>query len=110
MLLAVVLGPHLLGLLVIPENVRDPLLLEGTRPLLAGSVMAAALRFPATALRSLVGPLVLILVVVMPLAAAVTGCRGARARRASSAGRAHRSPALADRPCRGCVSGIQRTG
>jgi NhaP-type Na+/H+ or K+/H+ antiporter len=73
LLLGVVLGPQLLGLLEIDEAVRDPLLLEGTRLLLAGSVMAAALRFPATALRPLVRPLVLLLVVVMPLAAALTG-------------------------------------
>lgn len=73
LLLGVVLGPQLLGLLEIEENVRDPLLLEGTRLLLAGSVMAAALRFPATALRPLLGPLVLLLAVVMPLAAAVSG-------------------------------------
>lgn len=73
LLLGVALGPQLLGLLEIDEKVRDPLLLEGTRLLLAGSVMAAALRFPATALRPLVRPLVLLLAVVMPLAAAVSG-------------------------------------
>ena len=73
LLLGVMLGPQLLGVLVIDERVRDPLLLEGTRLLLAGSVMAAALRFPATALRPLVWPLLLLLAVVMPLAAAMTG-------------------------------------
>ncbi|MDQ3708654.1 MAG: cation:proton antiporter [Actinomycetota bacterium] len=73
LLLGVVLGPQLLGLLEIDEEVRDPLLLEGTRLLLAGSVMAAALRFPATDLRPLVRPLVLLLAVVMPLAAVVAG-------------------------------------
>jgi len=73
LLLGVALGPQLLGLLEISEPVRDPLLLEGSRLLLAGSVMAAALRFPATALRPLVRPLVLLLVVVMPLAAALSG-------------------------------------
>ena len=73
LLLGIVLGPQLLSLLEIDEKVRDPLLLEGTRLLLAGSVMAAALRFPATALRPLARSLVLLLAVVMPLAAAVTG-------------------------------------
>jgi NhaP-type Na+/H+ or K+/H+ antiporter len=73
LLLGVVLGPQLLGLLEIDARVRDPLLLEGTRLLLAGSVMAAALRFPATALRPLVRSLLLLLVVVMPLAAVVSG-------------------------------------
>ncbi len=73
LLVGVVLGPQVLGLLDLEEPVRDLVLLEGTRLLLAASVMAAALRFPVTALRPLVGPLVLLLVVVMPLAAAVTG-------------------------------------
>jgi NhaP-type Na+/H+ or K+/H+ antiporter len=73
LLVGVVLGPQLLGLLEISDAVRDPLLLEGARLLLAGSVMAAALRFPVTALRPLIRPLVLLLVVVMPLAAAAAG-------------------------------------
>ncbi|MDQ4021527.1 MAG: cation:proton antiporter [Actinomycetota bacterium] len=73
LILGVMLGPQLLGVLEIDQQVRDPLLLEGTRLLLAGSVMAAALRFPATALRPLVRPLLLLLAVVMPLAAAMTG-------------------------------------
>lgn len=73
LLAGVALGPELLGLLVIEDATRDQLLLEGSRVLLAGSVMAAALRFPATDLRPLVRPLVLLLAVVMPLAAAVSG-------------------------------------
>ncbi|MFC4855868.1 cation:proton antiporter [Actinophytocola glycyrrhizae] len=73
LLLGVILGPRLLGLLEIEQELRDPLLLEGARLLLAGSVMAAALRFSASSLSSLVRPLVLLLVVVMPLAAAAAG-------------------------------------
>lgn len=71
--LGVVLGPQLLGLLEISDELRDPLLLEGARLLLAGSVMAAALRFPVTELASLTRPLLLLLLVVMPLAALAAG-------------------------------------
>ncbi|WP_447008124.1 cation:proton antiporter [Saccharothrix isguenensis] len=73
LLLGVVLGPQLLGLLEIGPELRDPLLLEGARLLLAGSVMAAALRFPVTELTSLIRPVVLLLLVIMPLAAAAAG-------------------------------------
>ncbi|GGP73979.1 hypothetical protein GCM10010185_54360 [Saccharothrix coeruleofusca] len=73
LLLGVVLGPQLLGLLEIERELRDPLLLEGARLLLAGSVMAAALRFPATTLTALARPLVLLLLLVMPLAAVAAG-------------------------------------
>jgi NhaP-type Na+/H+ or K+/H+ antiporter len=55
------------------EDQRDTLLLETSRLLLAGSVMAAALRFPATTLRALWRPVVWLLVVVMPVAAVVSG-------------------------------------
>lgn len=70
LLLGVLVGPQLLGLIHLDAQVRDLVLLEGTRLLLAGSVMAAALRFPATELRSIVRPVLLLLLVVMPLAAA----------------------------------------
>ncbi|PSL57402.1 sodium/proton antiporter (CPA1 family) [Saccharothrix carnea] len=73
LLLGIVLGPQLLGLLELEPELRDTLLLEGARLLLAGSVMTAALRFPTTALSALVRPLVLLLVVVMPLAALAAG-------------------------------------
>lgn len=73
LLLGIVLGPQLLGLLELEPELRDTLLLEGARLLLAGSVMTAALRFPATTLAALVRPLVLLLVVVMPLAALAAG-------------------------------------
>ncbi len=69
----VVVGPALLGLVRVEDAVLEPLLLEGTRLLLAGSVMAAALRFPSSSLREVVRPAVLLLVVVMPLAALVVG-------------------------------------
>jgi len=72
LLLGVALGPELLSLVEIDPELRDPLLLEGTRLLLATSVMAAALRFPATSLRPLVRATVLLLVVIMPLAAAIS--------------------------------------
>ncbi|MDT0165387.1 cation:proton antiporter [Actinotalea sp. AC32] len=67
------LGPHVLGLLVLTPDTEELVLLEGARVLLAGSVMAAALRFPVHSLRPLVRPLLLLLAVVMPVAALVTG-------------------------------------
>ncbi len=73
LLLGVALGPYALDLLTLSAETRDTLLLEGTRVLLAASVMTAALRFPVTSLRGLVAPLALLLCVVMPVAAAVTG-------------------------------------
>lgn len=73
LVLGVVMGPRVLGLLEIQPHVRDVVLLEGTRLLLALSVMAAALRFPVTAVRPLVRPLLVLLIVVMPLSAAVGG-------------------------------------
>lgn len=73
LLLGVVLGPELSGLLTIAESVRHPLLLEGSRVLLALSVMTAALRFPASGLREVLRPVALLLVVAMPLAAVVSG-------------------------------------
>lgn len=73
LVLGVVLGPQVAGLVELAEPVRDQVLLEGSRLLLAWSVMAAALRFPARELRRLLAPVVLLLVVVMPLAAVTTG-------------------------------------
>ncbi len=71
--LGVVVGPVVLGLVDISEPVLVPLLLEGTRLLLAGSVMAAALRFPASSLREVVRPVLILLAVAMPAAALVVG-------------------------------------
>lgn len=73
MALGVLLGPYVLGTLELSTHQRDLLLLEGSRLLLAWSVMAAALRFPATGLRSLIRPVVLLLAVVMPVMALVAG-------------------------------------
>lgn len=73
LLLGVALGPVALDLLSFPPETRDSLLLEGTRVLLAASVMTAALRFPVTSLRGLVPQFALLLCVVMPIAAVVTG-------------------------------------
>ena len=71
--LGVVVGPVVLGLVDISEPVLVPLLLEGTRLLLAGSVMAAALRFPTSSLRAVVRPVLVLLAVAMPAAALVVG-------------------------------------
>ncbi len=73
LLLGVVAGPAVLGLVSIEPQLRDTLLLEGSRVLLAASVMAAALRFPARGLTGLVRPTLVLLLVVMPLAALVSG-------------------------------------
>lgn len=72
MLLGITLGPQLAGVLDLSDPLRDQLLLEGSRLLLAGSVMAAALRFATTDLRPLLGQVIVLLVVVMPLAAAAS--------------------------------------
>ncbi len=71
--LGVLLGPAVLGLIEVPDDVRDAIFLEGSRVLLAFSVMAAALRFGFDSLRGLVRPVLLLLVVVMPIAALLTG-------------------------------------
>ncbi|MGW5879942.1 cation:proton antiporter domain-containing protein [Nocardiopsis terrae] len=73
LLLGVALGPVFLDLFSPSAATRDSLLLEGTRLLLAASVMTAALRFPVSSLRPLIPQFLLLLCVVMPLAAAVTG-------------------------------------
>lgn len=73
LLLGVALGPYVLDLLTFSPETRQSLLLEGTRVLLAASVMTAALRFPTTSLRGLVPQFALLLCAVMPIAAIVTG-------------------------------------
>ncbi|WP_337059473.1 cation:proton antiporter domain-containing protein [Kineococcus sp. G2] len=73
LLIGIALGPHLLGVVEVSDHHRDLLLLEGSRLLLAWSVTAAALRFPAGELRPLVRPVLLLLVVVMPLMAVLAG-------------------------------------
>ena len=73
LLVGVVLGPALLGVVDVNDRVVEPLLLEGSRLLLAGSVMAAALRFPASSLPTVVRPVLILLGLVMPAAALVVG-------------------------------------
>ncbi len=73
LLVGVLLGPAVLGVLHLEERTRDLVLLEGSRLLLAGSVMAAALRFPARDLRSVLRAVGVLLLVAMPVAALVTG-------------------------------------
>lgn len=68
----VLAGPAVLGLVTLEEDLADLLLLEGSRILLAASVMAAALRYPASSLRPLLRPTLLLLAVVLPLAALAT--------------------------------------
>nr|WP_294692347.1 cation:proton antiporter [uncultured Friedmanniella sp.] len=72
-LLGVVVGPAVLGLLVVEQSQRDVVLLEGSRLLLALSVTAAALRFPASSLRPLARSVALLLLIVMPVAALAAG-------------------------------------
>ena len=73
LLLGVVLGPVALGLVELTDTARDAVLLEGSRLIVAVSVMGAALRFPASRIRRVVRPVLLLLLVVMPLAAVVSG-------------------------------------
>jgi NhaP-type Na+/H+ or K+/H+ antiporter len=60
LVLGVLAGPAVLGLVTIEDDLRDVLLLEGSRALLAASVMAAALRFPAPTFRGVLGPTLLL--------------------------------------------------
>lgn len=76
LLLGVLIGPHVLGWLDVPEPVPHTVLLEGTRVLLAASVMAAALRFRARALKDVAKATAVLLVVAMPAAALITGALG----------------------------------
>lgn len=73
LVLGVLAGPAVLGLVTVEDHVRDLLLLEGARVLLAASVMAAALRYPTASLRGLAKPTLLLLGVAMPLAALLAG-------------------------------------
>ena len=73
LVVGVVFGPAMLGVVEVPDGVVEPLMLEGSRLLLAGSVMAAALRFPASSLPAVVRPVLILLAVVMPVSALVVG-------------------------------------
>lgn len=76
LVLGVLAGPRVLDLVQVPDGTRDLLLLEGSRVLLAASVMAAALRFRFDQVRPLAVPTVWLLLVAMPLAALLTGLAG----------------------------------
>lgn len=69
----VLAGPYVVDVVRVPEDVRDLLLLEAARLMLAVSLIGVALRFPVHSLRPVVRPVVLLVAVVMPLAALVTG-------------------------------------
>ncbi|GAA4426015.1 cation:proton antiporter [Georgenia halophila] len=71
--LGVALGPYVLGAVDMTEEVRDFVLLEGGRLIVAISVMGAALRFPASHLPRIARPVAILLLVVMPLAALISG-------------------------------------
>lgn len=72
LVLGAVVGPYALGLITVPDDVRDAALLEGSRLIVALSVMEAALRFPASQLRRIVRAVVLLLLVVMPISVVVS--------------------------------------
>lgn len=79
LLLGVVLGPQVLGIVLLSEPDAIRAVHTGTRLLLAVGLMAVALRYPLSDLRQQIRPVVLMLVLVMPamaaamsLAAAVT--------------------------------------
>lgn len=69
----VLAGPQVLDVVSVPNEVRDPLLLEASRLMLAVSLIGVALRFPFRSLRAVLRPVLLLVAVAMPLAAAVTG-------------------------------------
>lgn len=63
--LGVLLGPEGLSLIGISDDQRTPLLLEGTRLLLAVSLIGVGLRYPARRLRGIVRPTALLVTVGM---------------------------------------------
>lgn len=73
LLTGVAVGPVGLRVLEVPEPLRDPLLREGARALLAVSLIGVALRFPVRGLRPVLRPVTLLVLVAMPLAAAAAG-------------------------------------
>lgn len=72
LIVGVLAGPAVLGLLDVPQELRSTLLLEVSRALLAISLMAIALRYPVRDLQSLGKPLLILILVVLPVMAAVT--------------------------------------
>jgi NhaP-type Na+/H+ or K+/H+ antiporter len=70
LLLGVALGPAATGLLQVPSIAAETAAFhEGTRLLLAVSVIAVALRYPITAARSRLRPVALLVVVALPVMA-----------------------------------------
>jgi NhaP-type Na+/H+ or K+/H+ antiporter len=73
LLAGVLLGPAALGALPLPPITEDHKTFhEGARLLLAVSVMGVALRYPFGEARRRVGPVIILLLVAMPLMAAVS--------------------------------------
>jgi NhaP-type Na+/H+ or K+/H+ antiporter len=72
----VIVGPRVFGLLEVPPAEQVPLLRDVARLTLAVSLMAVALRYPVSQLRTLGGPVTLLLAVVMPLMALTTAGLG----------------------------------
>ncbi|MDY6869183.1 MAG: cation:proton antiporter [Actinomycetota bacterium] len=71
------IGPYVLDLVHLPALTDEHSLLhEASRVLLAVSVMAVALRYPAAEVRRVWRPVVVLLVVAMPLMAVVTAALG----------------------------------
>lgn len=69
----VVLGPGVTGVLTVPTVVEEHgVMHEGTRVLLAVSVMAVALRFPVSTVRGQARPVLLLLALAMPAMALLT--------------------------------------
>lgn len=67
------IGPFALGLISVPDDVRDFALLEGSRLIVALSVMEAALRFPTSQLSKVARAVAVLILVVMPVSVAVSG-------------------------------------
>lgn len=72
----ILIGPQLLGLVDLDDPGSKTVLLQASRLLLAVSLMAIALRFPFSEYRKRVGRVALLLVVVMPGMAAISGLLG----------------------------------
>jgi sodium/hydrogen antiporter len=73
LVIGVVLGRQVTGVLSVPTLLDDHALMhEATRLLLAVSVMAVALRYPSSAIRSRARPVLILLLVAMPVMALVS--------------------------------------
>jgi NhaP-type Na+/H+ or K+/H+ antiporter len=70
--LGVVVGPEVLGLIHVPEEHRPRLMTEGSRVLLAVSLMGVGLRYPVRRMRGILSPTALLVTVGMVGMAAVS--------------------------------------